>query len=89
MSKFDTHVDPIPDFERFIGVIIRRVMKCEKHPHSESGMPCYRLPSDKPQRPHGLDMANYGVCNWRARQAGFVGIRPAPKARVNSQFNRS
>lgn len=88
MSKYDTHVDPAPDFERFIGIIIQRVMKCEKHP-TDPGMPCYRLPSDRPNRPHGLDMANYGVCNWRARQAGFVGVRPALKPRSNSQFNRS
>lgn len=67
--------DPVPDFERFISVIIQRIMVCEKHP-STPGMPCYQLPSDRSNKDHGLDMTNWGICNWRARQAGYVGGTP-------------
>lgn len=90
MSKLfkNTTVDPTPDFERKIDVVIERVAECEKHPSTgDEQYPCYTLPLDTTI---GADRShNWGVCNWRARQAGFVGVPPAPKPKVNSQFNRS
>lgn len=85
-DKYNTHVDPAPSFERKIDIVIERVA-CEKHPEGVKNEPCYILPIDSK---FGSDRShNWGVCGWRARQAGFIGDKPAPKPRSTTRFVRS
>lgn len=84
MIKKATHSPEVPTTERFIDIVIDRT-ECEKHLAGIKSEPCYILPISITK---GADRShNWGVCNWRARQAGFIGEAPALKK--NTQWNRT
>lgn len=82
---FKSNTREIPTTERFIDIVLERV-GCEKHGTIKQE-PCYILPISITKNERRT--FNVGVCNWRARQAGFVGEpAPAPKSRLSTPWNR-
>lgn len=65
-----------PTFERFMQTIISRG-GCGRH-RVPSGVPCFHIPS-------GVEGSGYlsGVCNWRAKRAGFNNSISEKSLRLN------
>lgn len=76
----------VPTTELFIEMIVLRV-SCEKH-GALKAYPCFEIPISITKG--AVRLYNWGVCDHRARKAGFVGEKEEPKPKkFHSQWNRT